>query len=167
MDYSSLYALNLAYFQIILHSVIRVIFLSQRSPWVIFKLRILQWLLSLARRNCNLLHGLSNTFQPGPWPLPHIITMLVISYNSVITAILFKQFRSTWNPLSLSLCMCSFFCLSWFALSTLLLMLSICLFFRHHSFFLKCWTDPFLLPLLPLPKVQASVSAPMDWVPSL
>lgn len=77
------------------------------------------------------------------WPMTTSPYYYYASNNSIITAILFKQFRTAWNPLPLSLCMCSFFSLFWSALSTLFLMLSICLFFRHHSFSWNAELTPF------------------------
>lgn len=68
---------------------------------------------------------------------------------------------ATWNPPPLSLCVCSFFSLFWFALSSILLMFSICLFFKHHSVSGNAGLTSFLLPQFPLPKIQASLSASM------
>ena len=94
---------------------------------------------------------LPEELQPLTWPVKHFATWPMTSppyyhyasNNSIITAILFKQFRTAWNPLPLSLCMCSFFSLFWSALSTLFLMLSICLFFRHHSLSWNAGLTPF------------------------
>lgn len=90
----------------------------------------------------------SSEFSRGSYLLPEGIETPYMAYRtlsdlahdhlpSIITAVLPKQYRTTWNPLPLSLCMHSFSSLFWFALSTLLLMVSICLFFKHF-FFLKC-----------------------------
>lgn len=69
-------ALNHLYYQCTLHSAIRVIFLLQSSPWVISKLKILQWLLSPARENQNSLH-LSNI-----WPITTCPIALLPFYSN-------------------------------------------------------------------------------------
>lgn len=103
----------------------------------------------------------SSKFSSGSCLLPERIKSPYMAYQtlsdhnrvpSIIPAICSSKTPDyTCSPLSL-LC---------FALSTYLLMPSTCLSFKHHSLPWDIELTPFLSPLLPPPKVQASVSAPM------